>query len=130
MRRVSPHREAGTKRGIVKSLAGLATLAVACQQLERAARLFGAAFALRDNLGCFGLPERAIARAIRDARTAVDASTFAAAWTTGRAMTRDQAVAETIEMLAALEPPGPRARGADAGTTMREREVLRLIASG
>ena len=38
----------------------------------------------------------------------------------GRAMTRDQAVAETIEMLAALEPPGPRSwrgrRDDDAGT--------------
>ena len=77
------HREAGTKKGIVKSLAGLATLAVACQQLERAARLWRCiCFARQSGLPLWTARAGNGERAIRDARTAVDASTFAAAWTT------------------------------------------------
>jgi non-specific serine/threonine protein kinase len=126
------HRAAGTKEGIVKSLAGLATVAAACQQSERAARLFGAAEVLRDFLGLnYGMPDRAMfERAIREVQTALGESAFAAAWATGRAMTQEQAVADATELLELLAGPRPSAPAKDTGMTTRELEVLRLVAAG
>ncbi len=126
------HRAVGFKQGIVESLAGLATLATACQQLERAARLFGAAEVQRDILGMhFFMPERAMyERAIRELQTALGESAFATAWATGRAMTQEQAVADATELLESLAAPWPSSPARDAGLTPREREVLRLIAAG
>jgi hypothetical protein len=66
---------------------------------ERAARLFGAAEALREALGAPLPPvERAhYDRSIATVRAALGEKAFAAAWTAGRAMPLEAAVARATE---------------------------------
>lgn len=126
-------------------LAGLAGIAGAHRQPERAARLFSAAEALRESAG---LPLPRVQRTDYDrdvaaARAQLDEAAFAVAWATGRALTLEEAIAEAERI--ALEPPpaqttaealgqAPQPTSADAdrlGTlTARERQVLALIAQG
>jgi hypothetical protein len=79
--------------GIVKGLAGLAEVAAAQGQAERAGRLFGAADRLllsasnyRDDLN----------KRVAEARAHLDAPAFTAGWTAGQAMTEEQAVADAV----------------------------------
>ena len=76
--------------------AGLAGAAAREGQAERAARLFGAAVALSERTGAGiswpvlrGLNERDLARA----RGSLDQEVFERAWTEGRSMTPEEAVA-------------------------------------
>jgi len=80
--------------GIVKALAGLAEVAAAQGQAERAGRLFGvadrllpAASAYRDDLN----------RRVAEARAHLDAATFEAGWAAGQAMTQEQAVTDALQ---------------------------------
>ncbi len=80
--------------GIVKGLAGLAEVAAAQRQAERAGRLFGVADRLlpstsnyRDDLN----------RRVAEARSHLDATAFMAGWTAGQAMTEEQAVADALQ---------------------------------
>jgi hypothetical protein len=85
-------RELGDKYGIIESLEGLAGSAVAQGQLEQAARLLGAAAALRQATGAV-LSPRAHARSERYlsvVQAGLDEAVFAAAWITGQAMTLEQ----------------------------------------
>ena len=64
----------------------------------RAARLFGAAEALRESV-CVPLPRVHCADYERDvaaARTQLDEATFAVAWAAGQAMTLEQAIAYAL----------------------------------
>ena len=92
-------REVGNKRGIAYSLEGLAWVACAEGQAKRAARLFGAAEALREAIGAPLHPvERDVYdRAVAAARAALSEEAFATAWAEGRAMTMEQAVAYALE---------------------------------
>jgi predicted ATPase/class 3 adenylate cyclase len=93
------HRELGHRLGIVKDLEGLAALAVAQAQPERAARLLGAAEALREVIGA-PLPPADRAghdRSVPAVRTALGEQAFATAWAEGRAMSLDEAVAFALE---------------------------------
>ena len=87
-------RQLGNQPGIADSLNGHAFTADGQSQWGRAARLGGAAFALRESLG---IPLHPVGRkrfdkAMASAREAVGEETFAAAWDAGRAMTVEQAV--------------------------------------
>jgi predicted ATPase len=80
--------------GIVKGLAGLAEMAAAQGQAERAGRLFGAADHLlpaasnyRDDLN----------RRVAEARAHLDPTAFTAGWTAGQAMTVEQAVTDALQ---------------------------------
>jgi predicted ATPase len=80
--------------GIVQGLAGLAEMAAAQGQAERAGRLFGAADHLllaasnyRDDLN----------RRVAEARTHLDTTAFTAGWTAGQAMTQEQAVTAALQ---------------------------------
>ena len=80
--------------GIVRGLAGLAEVAAAQGQAERAGRLFGAADHLlpaasnyRDDLN----------RRVAEARAHLDATAFTAGWTAGQAMTVEQAVTDALQ---------------------------------
>ena len=87
---------------IVGGLAVLGQVAVAQHAPARAARLLGAAQALRDTVGSYQ-DTRAQAkanRAVEDARRALPLPVFTAAWAEGQAMTAEQAVAYALE-----EPP-------------------------
>jgi DNA-binding CsgD family transcriptional regulator len=114
----------------------LALVALGQQQVTRAARLLGAAAALRE-----AKEERpdALDRLERDevvhvARTAVGEVGVAAARTAGRALTPEQAIAEALRDEPATAPEGPPVRlGATTALydlTPREVEVLRLLAQG
>ncbi|HLV81092.1 MAG TPA: tetratricopeptide repeat protein, partial [Chthonomonadaceae bacterium] len=88
-------RELDNRRGITYALEAFASLAALPEQAERAARLYGAAEALRETLGA-PLPaneREEHARRVECVRTALEAAAFAAAWAEGRAMTVAQAVA-------------------------------------
>ncbi len=95
--------EQGDRRKSAESLGSLAALAAAQggRRLgaERAARLHGAAEALREAIGApLPLSERAgYERTVSDTRAALGEEAFAAAWGEGRAMTLEQAVAYALE---------------------------------
>jgi tetratricopeptide (TPR) repeat protein len=92
-------RELGYKRGIAQSLESFARLAARGREWERAARLLGAAAALRDAIGAPPAPHRREEgeRELDAARAALGEESFAASWAEGRAMPLEQAVAYALE---------------------------------
>ena len=136
------HERAGNAWGMAHALEGLAALAAARGHPERALRLLGAGAALRE---ASGRPTSPVERAALDGALAgawrvLDPDTQTAALAAGRAMSREQAVADALEAEpapaatrrtregAAAAGPG-RARRA-GGLTARQAEVLRLVAQG
>jgi non-specific serine/threonine protein kinase len=109
-------------------LEGMAGVAAAQKQPERAARLFGAAAALREAIGA---PRPPAFRSYHECdlaavRERLGEEGFAAAWEEGRAMTTEQAIDCALkERPNALSPPA-----ADGTLSPRELEVLRLVADG
>jgi tetratricopeptide (TPR) repeat protein len=87
------------KWGIAPSLEGVAGALAGLAQLEKAARLFGAAEELRRTLRSPVLQEERelYDREVADLRAALGEGGFAAAWAEGRAMTLEHAVAEALE---------------------------------
>jgi non-specific serine/threonine protein kinase len=152
----------GDPQRIVECLESLATMAAGTGRdpagARRATRLAGAAAALREAIGAPLPPvdRPAFETVMQQARSALGEAPFAAAWTAGRALTPDEAVAEALAETdttsAASRPPEPTAPGAImgdaeartaggpavaeaeapplAGLTRRELDVLRLIAAG
>ncbi len=119
---------------------GLAEVVAAQGEGVWAARLWGAAEALREDLHA---PRPEVFRtqyeqAIAAARTHVGEKPFTAAWAQGRAMTLEQVLAAqaavTMPKTAPAGPssiPSPRKACTSAdGLTAREVEVLRLVAQG
>jgi tetratricopeptide (TPR) repeat protein len=92
-------RELGSQRSIALCLEKLAGVAGAQGQPERAARLLGAAEALRQaSQAPMGAPDRAdYEHFVAAARAGLDEASFAAAWAQGRAMTLEQAVTYALE---------------------------------
>jgi ATP/maltotriose-dependent transcriptional regulator MalT len=116
-------------------LEGLAGVAAAQGQPARSARIFGTAEALREAVnGPRPLAHQAdLQRRVAAARTGMDEAAFAAAWSEGRAMTPEQAVAveEPVPEHGGTEPTKtPSSLAYPAGLTTREVEVLRLVAQG
>ena len=124
--------------------AGLAQVALVAGQAEAAARLFGVVGALDAAMG-YAPPRRAhvaIAAATDATRAAVGTAAFDAAWEEGGALSLEQAVAEAlavaapaVEVGAALALPRYETSNnapslAGLGLTPREREILRMVASG
>jgi non-specific serine/threonine protein kinase len=117
---------------VARLLAEVAVLAAGCDEVERAARLFGAAAARRAEVGeALALPERAVyERAAEVSRTALGEAAFAAAWAAGRAAAEEQALAEVEAVLAAAERAATADPAGRSGLTRREAEVLRLLVAG
>lgn len=92
-------RELGNRRGMAYSLEAFGLLAAATQQWERAARLFGAAEALREAIGVPLPPaERGEAEAqIGIIRDNMGGPSFDAAWQEGRTMDSESAIALALE---------------------------------
>jgi predicted ATPase len=80
--------------GIVKGLAGMAEIAAAQGQAERAGRLFGAAARLLPATSSYC---EEVQRCIAEARARLDAATFEAGWAAGQAMTEEQAIALALQ---------------------------------
>jgi hypothetical protein len=93
----------GQRAALVTSFEGVATLAGARGDPVRAARLLGAAEALRE-LTLSGVPSslrEAHAASIETATAGLDANELAEAWREGREMTLDEAVAYALEAVPA-----------------------------
>ena len=122
-------------QGLRWCLEGLAEVAVACGEMEQAARIFGAAEAHRVRLGVTLAPRRApgYERNVAEARTALGTAIFSAAWAEGRSLSADEARAEAFQVIRAVQEAsvqGTPARAADHRLTPRELDVLRLVADG
>jgi hypothetical protein len=91
-------RELGEKASIAECLEGFAAIAVAQAQPERAARLIGAAKAIRDsiNLPLQPIDRAALERVIADIHAQLDSATFEAICIAGRALSVEQAIAEAL----------------------------------
>ncbi len=122
-------------------LIGLAQVAEAQGQSTQAARLFGAADAQMDvNKHLTPIERVAYERDVASVRARLGEETFAAAWTQGRSMTPEQALAApepplTPAPMPARSQPAPSVEPSTApkypdGLTAREVEVLRLVAQG
>jgi predicted ATPase/DNA-binding CsgD family transcriptional regulator len=110
-----------------RTLNGLATVAAATGRDQIAARLFGAAAADHEAIGSQpALPERTLfEQATATVRDRLGSAAFDADWTLGTAMTPSEARADVEAILSAPGRPSPsRSRG----LTVREMEVLRLLA--
>ena len=112
-------------------LADIAGVWAAQGQPERAARLFGAAQALRDNMQVimYEAQRRAYERDVARAGAQLDATAWEAQWAEGRAMSLDDACALALEDLPAPQAAAPAAVN-PYGLTEREVEVLRLLVAG
>jgi hypothetical protein len=84
----------GHELGIVKGLAGLAEVAAAQGQPERAGRLFGAAARLLPATSSY---REEVQRRSAAARAPLDTATFEAGWAAGQAMTEEQAITEALQ---------------------------------
>jgi non-specific serine/threonine protein kinase len=129
---VEIHRDRG---GIVHSLACVGVHGVRCGHAEPATRLLGAAAAFREAIGLLAfLPERGkYEQAAVTARVALGEAAFVAAWSAGRALSMDQAIASAQDLVGALPPaavPSVAAPPAAGRLTPRELEVLRLLVEG
>ena len=114
-------------------LEDLAEVASSQSQYTRAARLFGAAEALREEIGTakYALRRDDYDRAVESARVGLGEQTFTGEWAEGRKMMLTGAVEHALarpEASGTQKPASPSAY--PAGLTTREVEVLRLVADG
>jgi non-specific serine/threonine protein kinase len=150
--------EHGDRRFLAENLAGIAGAVAARGQPERAARLYGAAARLREQLGASteGWRPAAYEREVAQVRAALSPAVFADAWGAGTALPLAAVIAEALadepladEPLPVVPNPvadaglTPRASDHDThapaepigpidllGLTSREAEVLVLLAQG
>jgi tetratricopeptide (TPR) repeat protein len=88
----------GNRWGVAKGLEGVAGVVSAQGQAHNAVRLLGAAAALRDLIGAPILPidRPAYDRTVAAAHAALPDDSFVAAWSAGRALLLEQAIAEAL----------------------------------
>jgi ATP/maltotriose-dependent transcriptional regulator MalT len=138
-------RERADPRCVADTLEYLVNVVGAAGHGEQAARLLGAATALREAIGAPGPSvERAMTeQAVVEARGALGEEAWAAAFAAGRAMTLEEAIAEALgedegaaDSAAEVTQPEPEAtplapkHDHPNDLTPREVEVLRLVAAG
>jgi DNA-binding NarL/FixJ family response regulator len=121
----------GERYGALASLEGLAAIAAGHGEHELAARWWSVATAerLARRMPIPAVDRDAHDRALADTRAALGAVAFSAAWAAGAIVPFDAAVAETLST-APTAPKAERARADMRGLTVREQDVLRLIAHG
>jgi DNA-binding CsgD family transcriptional regulator len=119
---------AGNSAGIAEGVAGLAALATAEGQMERATRLFAAAETIRaTNPAPIWPAERfEINRHTMKLRAQLPASIHAQLWRAGQALAVEQAIAYALE----LAPSAPKPASGLDRLSEREREVAALVAQG
>ena len=130
-------RENGNEWFISDCLEGLAEIAAAQGEPMWAARLWGAAEALREALGTPPPPvTRAdYERAVAASRTTLGERAFAVGWAEGRSMSPEQALAARGPVTMSIpiqtsQSSQTKTTGYPASITTREVEVLRLVAQG
>jgi ATP/maltotriose-dependent transcriptional regulator MalT len=125
---------------LCSALEGLAAVVAVQGELVWAARLWGAAQARRHTLGIPLAPVYRVdyERSVAAARTQLGEKPFGTAWSEGRTMTPEQALATrgpvtrstVVRAEPATVPHPPKAATSPDGLTVREVEVLRLVAEG
>ena len=92
------HWEVGYKEGVAYALEHLAGVATADGEPERAARLFGAAEALREAIGTPLPPSERTGheRDVQSVRYCLGEEEFAAAWEVGRSLPLEEARTEAL----------------------------------
>ena len=128
-------REIGDTWGIAGCVEGLGWASALQGAPERAARLFGAAEAIREAVGMAHMPglRTSYERAVAAARAQIDDARFRAAWAGGRSLTLDQTIDEILSFDADTGDVQVRPTSAvfpASALTPREREVAALIAQG
>jgi predicted ATPase/DNA-binding CsgD family transcriptional regulator len=120
-------RDRGPQLPTPRCLEGLAAIAFRWGAAARAARLFGAAHAMRAVIRGPMLPaDRAIyAPIVEDVRRTLGRPAFAVAWEAGQALETQTAIDEALAI--ARTQPAPLVT---AGLTPREAEVLYLLIAG
>lgn len=121
----------GNLGDVIDAWEGLARLAAETGQAETAARLFGAAAALRDAVGVPRSPSDTayFEPALQAARRNLGPVRFAAATAAGRNLLQQEAMAEAVAFATSAIPTEAFLRG-DPCLTPREREVLHLLVEG
>ena len=128
----------GDLRFLAEAVAGVASIDAACGRLTRAARLFGAATAMHDQIGApIERWERpAHERRVAAVRDALPQEVFSTAWADGAALTVPMVIAEALADADANPDPLPPGRqhtispATIEALSARETEVLRLLAQG
>jgi non-specific serine/threonine protein kinase len=127
-------RDLGFQEKIAEALGGLAAAARAAGQRERAARLAGAAEAVRGVIGARLLSGHlSYDRDLHIARAGVDEAVWAREFAEGRSLSLDEAVAcasASIVTEGDAQPGRAAPPALPLGLTAREVEVLRLVAQG
>jgi len=126
----------GNKLNASESLEGMACISAAEIASERAARLFGAAEALREAVGLEHLPEEDAWRKpyLAAARVRLGEASWAGAWAEGRAMSMEQAIEYDLSEQKLATPPSPESEQPSSdeppSLTRREKEVAILVRRG
>jgi predicted ATPase/DNA-binding CsgD family transcriptional regulator len=130
-------QDLGNKQGIGECLAGLAATTAASGHLVQAAQLFAASAALLESIGFPLAPadRLTLSQDINALRERLGGGEWDSAWTTGAAMSPEQAAQLALatrddDSTASVTADGPRADNDLQRLTRREREVCRLIADG
>jgi predicted ATPase/DNA-binding CsgD family transcriptional regulator len=125
------HWDNGDRGHTARCLNGLGIVAALAGQFERAARLCGAAEAMRESIGApvpryRGQHEHAMGLV----RMALGEQAFAAAWAAGRSLSIVDAVREARSGRPNTTQAGMARTAPPCGITPRELEVLRLLREG
>ena len=124
--------ELGVRQGTAACLEGLAAVACAADRPMDAARLLGAAEALREAIGA-PLPTRDrqdLARVVSLARNALHGAAFRDAWRTGRELSADETALVAQQLARELAAGATPAAAEAALLTEREGQVAGLVAEG
>ncbi|MGN6755874.1 MAG: tetratricopeptide repeat protein [Thermomicrobiales bacterium] len=125
-------QQIGDQRGIANNLEGLGRCALQGNQHSRAARLWGAAAALRvtKRISAGSTDQQDTDHFTALVRAALGEAAYSAAWQAGYALTPDEAIAEALRP-AAEQATAPAAETA-GGTPLspREQQIAHLIARG
>ena len=134
LRCIELSRDIAVPWGVLRGLVGLAAIGASAGLAEAAARLLGAADALGEQMGfghsTEGERHRDDAQAL--ARHRLGDDRFAVAWSAGRSLTLEDAIAEALDAAAMLAGGARPGRGdtTSSGLTAREQDVLQLLVAG
>jgi predicted ATPase/DNA-binding CsgD family transcriptional regulator len=124
--------EIGSDRILLGAVAGLAGVALALGQPERAARLLGAVETAGETSGVGRIGHAAhTKRIVKEVETSLPEPVFVAAWEAGGQLLFADALADALALTSSVNPrPSPGERDDNSGLTARELDVLRLLVEG
>jgi non-specific serine/threonine protein kinase len=113
-------------------LVTLTVVAAAAGQAEQSVRLAAATQAFSELVDVSPIPlaEKMLGDALAAVRTQLGEARYSAAWTEGRLLALDDAIAEALAVSNAPDPGGSTTSGPLSTLSSREHDVLRLIIDG